>query len=144
MAITVGTPTSSGNQANSSGFSFNNTPDANTKALVVVVMGVDSSATDSVVSGVTFGGVALESARARYKPNGEFFHIWYLKNPTIALGSVAVTPAGTCTDIQATAIPLISSTADTIFYDTGLENTDADTRETPQPTFRPAPSCSCF
>ena len=52
MAITIGTPRSSGNNTNSSGFSFNSTPDANTKALVVVVMGVDSSATDSVVSGV--------------------------------------------------------------------------------------------
>src|SRR3972149_9296675 len=114
--MTIGTPTSSGNQTGTSGFSFNNTPDANTKALVVVVMGVDSSATDAVVSGVTFGGVALESARARYKPNGEFFHIWYLKNPTIAVGSVAVTLGGTCTDVQATAIPLISSTAASIFY----------------------------
>lgn len=127
MALTIGTPTSSGNKAASSGFSFNNTPDANTKALVVVVTGVDSSATDSVVSGITFGGVALESARARYKPNGAFFHIWYLKNPTIALGSVAVTMGGACTDVQATAIPLVSSTADTIAYDTGLENGDADT-----------------
>src|SRR4030042_6552511 len=90
-------------------------------------MGVDSSATDSVVSGVTFGGVALTSARARYKPNGEFFHIWYLKNPTIALGAVAVSLGGSCTDCEATAIPLVSTTADTILYDTGLENTDADT-----------------
>src|SRR3972149_4823120 len=125
--MTIGTPTSSGNQAGSTGFSFNNTPNANTKALVVVVMGVDSSATDAVVSGVTFGGVALTSARARYKPNGEFFHIWYLRNPTIAVGAVAVTLGGSCTDSEATAIPLISSTADTITYDTGTENTDADT-----------------
>src|SRR3989304_1902300 len=98
--MTIGTPTSSGNQTGSTGFSFNNTPDANTKALVVVVMGVDSSATDSVVSGVTFGGTALTSARARYKPNGAFFHFWYLKNPAIAVGAVAVTMGGSCTDVQ--------------------------------------------
>lgn len=120
MAITLGTPTNSGNQATSSGFSFNHTTAANTKCLVVVVTGMDSSATDSVVSGVTFNttDVLTEIPGGRYRVGNDFVSIWYKTNPQIGGAySVTVTMGGACTDVQATAIGLIDATASSIVYD---------------------------
>jgi hypothetical protein len=127
MAITLGTPTSSGNQANSSSFSFNHTTAANTKCLVVVVTGYDSSATDSVVSGITFNGASYplqEIARGRYRSGSGFIAIWYLPNPKIGgPWAIAVTMGGACTDVQATAVGLIDATRTAIIYDTANDNT---------------------
>jgi hypothetical protein len=120
MAITIGaTKSNSGNQTNSSSFSFNHTTDANTKCLVVVVTGVDSSATDSVVSGVTWNTIALQQiAGGRYRVGNDFISIWYKVLPTIeAVKSIAVTMGGTCTDVQATALNLIDASAYSIDYD---------------------------
>jgi hypothetical protein len=118
MAITLGTGYNSGNDANSTGVTFSATMAANTKCIVVVVTGYDSSATDSVVSSVTFNGDSLSQiAGGRYRVGSDFQDIWYLPLPDIATGNVVVTMAGTCTDLQATAIGLIDSTATLITYD---------------------------
>jgi hypothetical protein len=118
MAITLGTPTSSGNQANSSTFLFSHTTSANTKCLVVVITGYDSSATDSVVNSVTFASVNLSQiAGGRYRVGSAFTSIWYLPSPFITTGDVNITMAGTCTDVQATAVGLIDASADSIIYD---------------------------
>jgi hypothetical protein len=120
MAITVGaTKSNSGNQASSAAFNFNHTTDANTKCLVVVVTGVDSSATDSVVSQITWNGVNLaEIAGGRFRVGSDFISIWYKSLPAIAGPTAcAVTMGGTCTDVQATALNLVDASAGSIVYD---------------------------
>lgn len=122
MAITLGTATSSGNQVNSASFSFANTPNTNTKCLVVVVTGYDASATDSVINSVVWDSVGTnlsftQIAAGRYRSGSGFISIWYLENPpTGTAKNITVTAAGSCTDIQATAMPLISTSS--ITYDT--------------------------
>ena len=59
MAIDVGTVTGSGEQNNSSGFSFNHTCHADTTVLVVVVIIRDSSGTDMDMSAA--GAVTYDS-----------------------------------------------------------------------------------
>jgi hypothetical protein len=133
MAITLGTPTSSGNQTNSSGFSFNHTTAANTKCLVVVVTGYDSSATDSVINSVTWNSVGMtEIAAGRYRSGSGFISIWWKMNPQIGGAySVTVTAGGTCTDIQATAIGLIeSNSALTVVYDKANSGDSSTTSHT--------------
>jgi len=133
MAITLGTPTSSGNDGNSSGLSFNHTTATNTKCLVVVVTGYDSSASDSVINSVTWNGTNLtEIPAGRYRSGSGFISIWYKNTPAIGgPWSVAVTPAGTCTDLQATAIGLIESNASlTIVYDTANSGDSSTTSHT--------------
>lgn len=125
MAITLGTPTSSGNKTNSTGFSFDHTLNANAKALVVVVTGYDTSAGDSVINSVTWNTVGLlEIPAGRYRSGSGFISIWYKSTPaTGGAYSIAVTPAGTCTDIQATAIGLIDAGASRIIYDSANSST---------------------
>jgi hypothetical protein len=123
MAITLGTPTSSGNQTNSTGFSFAHTLSANSKCLVVVITGVDSSATDSVVSSVVWDSAGVnesltEIAGGRYRVGNDFISIWYKQSPTVlSAKNITVAMAGTNTDVQATAIGLIDATVTYITYD---------------------------
>ena len=101
----------------------NHTTDANTKALVVVIKGYDSSDADSAVSSLKFGGVDLTEAEYyRNTADGDdaFVAIYYLPNPTIGEASIALTMGGSCTDLSWDAVNLVSASADTIT----LDNTD--------------------
>ena len=123
MAITLGTPTNSGNQATTTSFSFAHTTATNTKCLVVVITGYDSSATDSAVSSVVWDSAGVNEsltqiAGGRYRVGSDFQDIWYKVNPTIqGPKNITVTMGGSCTDVQATAIGLIDANAKSIEYD---------------------------
>lgn len=121
MAITFGTPTNSGNQATATTFSFNHTLDINAKCLVVVITGYDSSATDSVVNSVYYNGMSLsEIPSGRYRVGSDFQTIFFIPNPFYFSGaavSIQVNMGGACTDVQATAVGLIDSSATSIIYD---------------------------
>jgi hypothetical protein len=123
MSITFGTPNNSGNLATSSGTTRSHTTNANSKCLVAIITGYDSSATDSVVSSVTFGGVALTAARY-YRSASGFVAIYYLKKPPVSTtANVVLTMGGANTDLQITIIDLISATATTILFDSYAEST---------------------
>ena len=83
MAVTVGTTKSnSGNQATASSFTITHTTDSGSKCLVVVVTGVDSSATDSVVNSVVWDVAGVNEALTqiagdRYRVGNDFISIWY-------------------------------------------------------------------
>ena len=123
MAISLGTPTNSGNQTNSSGFSFAHTTEANTKCLVVVITGYDSSGSDSIVDTVVWDSAGVNEsltqiAGGRYRVGSDFQSIYYKTNPTIqGPKNITVTMIGACTDVQATAIGLIDASATSIVYD---------------------------
>ena len=119
MAISLGTGYNSGNKASATSATFSTTVASGVKTLVVVVTGYDSSATDSVVNSVVFNTSEsfTQIAGGRYRVGSDFQDIWYLKSPTATTANVVVTMAGTCTDVQATAIGLIDNSARTIEYD---------------------------
>ena len=119
MAISLGTGYNSGNTTSATGVTFSATMAANTKCMVVVVTGYDSSATDSVVNSVVFNTTEslIQISGGRYRVGSDFQSIWYKVNPSITTANVVVTMAGTCTDVQATAIGLIDASASSIVYD---------------------------
>jgi len=123
MSITIGTPVNSGNLANASSRTQGHTTNANSKCLVVIVTGYDSSATDSAVSSVTFNNISLSFARY-YRSGSGFIAIYYLSKPTVSqTANVVVTMGGTCTDLQVTSVDLVSATASSILFDTYNEST---------------------
>lgn len=118
MAITFGTPTNSGNKTASSSFSWSHTVTSSAKCLVVVVTGIDSSATDSVVLSVSWDNQTMtQIAGGRYRVGNDFQDIWYLPLPFALTSVVGVQLNGSCTDVQATAIELVDNSADVIIYD---------------------------
>lgn len=116
MAITVDSGNISllGNQTNaSSPQTWNHTTGANVDGIVVVVGIVDSSATDGIVSSVSFDGKALTSHFVEYDSttNGHI-SVWSRLNSDVANitnGVVSVSFGGTVTDIEASAIGIESS-----------------------------------
>ncbi len=124
MALSVGaTQSDSGNQTSASSASITHSTDANTKCIVVVVTGVDSSATDSVVNSVAWDTAGVNEALTqiaggRYRVGNDFISIWYKSLPTAgATKNITVTMAGTCTDVQATALNLVDAAALNVIYD---------------------------
>jgi hypothetical protein len=129
MAITLGTPSNSGNQTNKTTFSFNHTCETQAKCLVVVITGYDSNSTDTTVTSCTYNGQTMtQIASGAYWVTSMFCTIFYLRNPNIGGAySVSITTQGTCTDIQATAIALIDDTVGYITYDTSNRVNDTTT-----------------
>ena len=122
--MSVGTTQSdSGNNTTASSFTITHSIDASTKCLTVVVTGVDSSATDSVVNSVVWDVAGVNEALTqiaggRYRVGNDFISIWYKSLPTIqATKLVTDTMAGTCTDVQGTALNLVDAATSTIVYD---------------------------
>jgi hypothetical protein len=121
MSITVGTQTNSGNQANAtSPQTFTHSTDANTIAVIVVVTIFDVSATEGVVSAVSFDGKALTSRLVEYDATCDgHISVWDRINADVASitnGTVSVAFGGTVTDFVAEIIN-IETTAGSLAYD---------------------------
>lgn len=136
MAIILGTPTNSGNLSNSAGTTLSHTNPTGTKAVVAIITGYDSSATDSAVTGVTYNSVNLSQGRY-YRSGSGFIAIWYLEKPAIGTFNMVVTMGGACTDLQVTAVPLLSNTSPVITLDFYAESTTTNTTTHPL-TINPA------
>jgi hypothetical protein len=109
MAITVdtGNITVASPVANaSSPQTFSHTCGANVKLLVVPITIYDASATDGVVSAVTYDGAPLSSATLYYDALCDgHVSIWWLPRPnTGASSTVSVTFGGAVTDFEAAAV----------------------------------------
>lgn len=125
MAITFGSPTNSGNMAGSSGTTLSHTCATNTKGLGVIITGADTSATDSVVTSVTYNG--KPGGQCEYYKNGNYFiSIWLVPNPYIGTANLVVTMGGSCTDLQVTALGMIT-TADYVVYEGSASSTSTST-----------------
>ncbi|MHC4240461.1 MAG: hypothetical protein ACYSUC_12055, partial [Planctomycetota bacterium] len=111
MTITVdtGNVSSKGNVANAtSPQTWSHTTGANVDMIVVCVTIFDISATDGVVSAVTFDGKSLTSSFVEYDVTCDgHVSVWYRANSDIANvtgGTVSVAFGGTVTDFEASAI----------------------------------------
>ena len=127
MAITLGTITNSGNRTNSTGFTLSHTSATNAKAVVMIVTGYDSSATDSAISSLTYdGNNATLVTGAYYRSGSGFVGIRYYELPTIGVAkNVVLTMGGTNTDLQMTVVDLVSSTASTIQHESTPTSSDS-------------------
>lgn len=102
--------TSSGNKTTTSSYSFNYTvPALSNRALIVAIGSRDAtSAPNTVVSSVTYGGVALTQVNTQANGGGGATAVrsdlWILTNPTVGTASVAITLAGTVNQSIAAAM----------------------------------------
>jgi len=135
MAISLGATISNADDTTTATLSANHTTDANTKALVVVVKGYDSSDADSAIKSLTFNAEPLIEAEY-YRNTGDgddaFVAVYYQLNPAITLYGVVLTMEGSCTDLSWDAVNLVTdASADTIILDsTNAGSTGATTTHT--------------
>ena len=130
MAITIGsTISNSGNKTNTTGFSLVHSTNADTKILVAIVTGYDSSASDSVVTSLSYlSSDNFAANQIYYRSGSAFIAIMYLVNPpSMYLTAVILAMAGTCTDLQMTLINLVSTTAVSIKYQTYAQGDNTGT-----------------
>jgi len=121
-AISIGSTLTHATGTGTDVLAASHTCEDNTKVLVVVIKGYDSSDGDSAITAVSYGGKTLVEAEYYRNTGGgddAFIGIYYLKNPTLASSlSVSVTMGGDCTDLNWDAIDLVTDTsADTIILD---------------------------
>jgi len=121
MAIALGATITNADDTAASVLNATHTTNANTKALVVVIKGYDSSDADSAVTSLNFGGVGLTEAEY-YRNTGDgddaFVAVYYLSNPAIEEATIALTMGGSCTDLSWDAVNLVTdASADSIHLD---------------------------
>jgi hypothetical protein len=120
MTITIGTQTDATPAANAtSPQTWTHSTDANTDMVVVAVTIYDVSATDGVVSAVTYDGKTLTSRFVEYDATCDgHISVWERANSdiqSITNGVVSVTFGGVVTDFMATILNVESSTGSFVY-----------------------------